>query len=231
MGWFSYNGYKTSELGIIVEQMPSFPRAPRRVTTYTIPGRSGSPTVTDNAFETISAQSRINLQGKQSRDFICSWLAFSGNLILSDDPTRCFRVKINDYLQFERFFINGKDYSSCIVNFMAEPFRYLSNPTTINAQSGDTLSNPGSWFSEPLIRIRGSGSATLNIGGEDYEFTGLSTAVDFVIDSEAGKAYLDGGTATAQMAGDTFPQIPTGNSTITFTGLTKCEIAPNWRWL
>ena len=230
MAWFKYNGYRTDSLGIVVQQMPAFPRAKRRIMTYTIPGRSGVLTVPD-AFEPVAAQARICLLGQKSRDFINAWLTPAGDLVLSDDPERRYKVRIDDQLIYERYMVGEADYSSVVITFTAEPFRYMANPIEISPASGSQITNPGTWYAEPTIYLRGSGAGKLTIGGTEYEFTGLSTAADFVIDSRAGKAYLNAATGSARMAGDTFPQIPVGNSTITYTGLTSLRIVPEWRWL
>ena len=56
--------------------------------------------------------------------------------------------------------------------------------------SGDTITNPGSVYSEPLITVYGSGNITLMVGTTIVELTNVSSSI--VLDCALKEAYKGG---------------------------------------
>lgn len=112
-----------------------------------------------------------------------------------------------------------------------QPFRYQKNSEPVVLTSPDTITNPGSVYSEPVVEIEGSGDVSLTIGQKTMHLTVNTKAT---IDCRQGKQNIYNATGaiqnTLRKRGGFF-EIPTGNSGVTFTGnVRKVTIKPNWRY-
>ena len=95
--------------------------------------------------------------------------------------------------------------------------------------SGDTITNPGSVYSEPLITVYGSGDITLMVGTTIVELTDVSGSI--VINSVLQEAYKGTTLMNDHMSGD-FPALKPGLNGISWTGtVTQVVVTPNWRAL
>lgn len=103
------------------------------------------------------------------------------------------------------------------ISFICRPERYLREGNDpIEAESGDTITNPTTYAAKPLIHITGSGSGSVTIGGTTMSFTGL---VDYLnIDCDRMDVYRQPTENKNNLMTGNFPEIPAGDSTVTFTG-------------
>lgn len=114
------------------------------------------------------------------------------------------------------------------ISFRCRPERFLpSGNTAVGITTGGTITNPTSYPAKPLIRITGSGSGTLTVAGTVMSFTGIT---DYLyIDCDTMDVYrLPSENKNSLMTGE-FPVLPSGNSTISFTGgIATVTITPRW---
>ena len=114
------------------------------------------------------------------------------------------------------------------ISFRCRPERFLpSGNTAVSIATGGTITNPTSYPAKPLIRITGSGSGTLTVAGTVMSFTGIT---DYLyIDCDTMDVYrLTSENKNNLMTGG-FPVLPSGNSTISFTGgIATVTITPRW---
>ncbi|MBR3428680.1 MAG: phage tail protein, partial [Clostridia bacterium] len=95
--------------------------------------------------------------------------------------------------------------------------------------SGETITNPGSVNSEPLITVYGSGNITLMIGTTIVELTNVSSNI--VLDCALKEAYKGTTLMNDHMSGD-FPVLKPGLNAVSWSGnVTSIVISPKWRYL
>ncbi len=95
--------------------------------------------------------------------------------------------------------------------------------------SGDTITNPGSVYSEPLITLTGSGDITLMVGTTIVELTNISGSI--VLDCALKEAYKGTALMNDHMSGD-FPVLKPGLNAVSWSGnVTRIVISPRWRYL
>ena len=117
------------------------------------------------------------------------------------------------------------------LTFDCKPQRYLTvGDEPISVTSGDTLTNPTRFESLPLIEATGVG--TLTVGNISVTITGTSSQVLY-IDCEMMDAYtISGGAIIAandkiSLNDSAFPTL-SGETGITYTGLSSVKITPRW---
>ena len=103
---------------------------------------------------------------------------------------------------------------------------YTLSVVKVPSQNPIHLYNIGTREAKPLIRLYGTGDLTVSVNGKDFTVKDVTTSA--TIDCESTEAYE--GSEPLVTIGE-FPTLPTGESTVSFTGATKIEITPNWRWI
>jgi len=227
MSWISFKGVRSDALGAVVSRMPSPARAARRVLRFEPPARHGTLHIFDGAYRAITLEAVLNLFGTASIDTVNAWLVGSGDLILSDDPTRCYRATIIDDIQYSRLKYGNDRYDQFTVRFECSPFRYEAEPVVLTFAEAGNIENTGNVPSEPIITVKGTGDGAIAVGGEAILLEGMNGML--IIDCEARQlaAESTGGKFTGK-----FPLLPLGSSPVAFSGgVTELIIRPNRRWL
>lgn len=122
----------------------------------------------------------------------------------------------------------GRNHAKGTFRFTRKPQRFLvsgETTQTVTAASA-TISNPTLFASNPIIRVTGNGSFTVN--GETITVSGNTDYID--IDCELKDCY-NGNTnmnGAVSFASGTFPTLIPGNNSITKTGITSLAFTPNW---
>ena len=94
---------------------------------------------------------------------------------------------------------------------------------------GNSITNPGSVYSEPILTVYGSGNITLMVGTTIMELSDISESI--VIDSVLQEAYLGNTLMNDHMNGE-FPVLKPGVNAISWTGtVISVVVKPNWRYL
>lgn len=164
---------------------------------------------------------------------------------LRDSTQKDYRPLYFDLLP-EGYFIEGIPYTSLNmqvetywrakvdIQFYAKPF--LKNilgqkPISLPTNTVVTLQNREVENSYPIIKLSGSGSATVTIDNENFFINQLNG--NLIINSEINRSYLPDGTPQdmyMDFGNGDFPELKTGFTKVkvTGTGITSAEIIPNW---
>ena len=231
-----YNGRRSDELGIVVEQLPDLHRARRRVEQNTLPGRSGALVVDEGAFDTYVTQLKINIFGG-SIHHVLNWLRGEGWLISSDDPTLKAYVYMTEQIEDKRFRVERDNYDTLTIPLLVEPFLRQVSERKLTLTAPGSFPGLGHDPALPLLGIHGDGDCTVTINGRRVMLSGIDYGTN--VDCEAGIAYQmrDGGLVWAGNLAtlpDGWPQLyPEGQTnTVTWSGgVTMLEIVPQWRFL
>lgn len=129
------------------------------------------------------------------------------------------------------------------ITFSCKPQRYLkSGDSTSSITSGDHITNPTSWASQPLISFQtstGSGTITLTQNGgahptQTITLSGAPTNEVIYIDCEVGECYKYSGNTIVSLNnyvsfGSNIPVLYAGTTYITYTNtVNTVKITPRW---
>lgn len=222
------------DLGLKIPHRPNIPVAEKNIKTYEVEGRDGS-LIEEFGYKDIEIPvsfnviDRININNKCRQ--IKVWLngdIDNNKLIFSDDDGYFYKVKyVKMNKDIERVLRVLGRFTAV---FVCEPFCYLEeglDKITINKAT--SLYNQGTYKSEPILTLYGSGNITLTINNKNLYLTNVQDYI--TIDSVLKDCYKDTQLCNSKMLGD-FPILIQGENIISWQGnVTKVEIQPNWRTL
>ena len=230
---FDFNGRNSFEYyGVYISTRPKIPSPKRRVTNVTIPGKSSILRFDEGTYEdiTIAVECTVkdnNLIGKI--DNIKSWLLGSeeSELVFSFQKDRKYFAQVVNSIDFTQTL---RCFSKFIIVFNCRPFKYESVNRVITVDKLEEIINPGSIYSEPIIKITGEGDIKLIINEEEISFSDVEGNIQ--IDTSIQNCYNDKfENLNSKMIGE-FPTLKIGNNSIDYVGnISKVEVTPNWRWL
>ena len=228
-GWIQFNGIKSTDLKAGLSEYPIRPRAAERGDWAEILGRSGALWALGNAYDLMEIKCSLLATDQANEITLRHWLSGAGNLIFSDDDDYALKARVVKGPEIKK--LGATKMLQITVTFACQPFRYLSNPTNLSVTGAQTIQNPGSYSSDPVIQVSGSGSGTLKINDIETGISDLTGGV--VIDSEARLAYNPGADVnlSGRISGE-WPVFEVGDNAVSFSGgITGLTIAPNWRWI
>ena len=162
-------------------------------------------------------------------DEIKAWLinAEESELIFSFQSDKKYIGQVVNAIDFKQVF---KYTSSFPIIFNCRPFKYSTEDEIITiTQTGSNIYNEGTFKSEPIIKIFGSGYITLTINDQDISVSDVDEYI--TVDSVLKDCYKDEVLKNADMIGE-FPVLNIGENTISFSGnVTKMEIQINVIWI
>jgi len=230
MNYIKFRDYTNQQWGVVITTMPNSPTPLERGERVTIPGRNGSIWRSEHAYDDITLTPSLWVPPKRVSQLpnIKAWLSGSGNLELSPGSSTFYRARVSETIEFAPMDFDA-GYQGIVV-FECFPFRYFKSAPAITVTSRpSTVSNPGQVFSEPLLRIVGSGDVEISIGAQVFELYELSGSR--YVDSESQECYTTDGLKNHLMAG-AFPVLSPGDNLITWDGtISSIEIQPRWRSL
>lgn len=200
--WFEFKGVRSDTLDIYITQMPRRTIPDRQVEIHKVAGRSGGVRISDGSYNDVEITIGFKMLDLDNIDAVMALMTGTGTLRLSDDPGHVYHGAtittpiVRDYAE-KRF-----DAQTFVVVFNCHPFRYqYPEVTDIPVPtSGTVVTNPGTMFSEPRIRIEGSGTFEVTVGTgagatimqfHDVESPGI------IVDTELGDALTGDGVLLA----------------------------------
>lgn len=223
---FTFKSIHADSLKVVVNKLPPFKTAQKLVRTYPIEG-SDKTEVEELGFQSYVLPCQFTLMDLTELDDVKAWLNGSGVLIRDDDNTKYLNASVYSEVEIQKNKTVGE--GSCEF-FIANPFRYLVNETDVTLTAPTNILNVGTYYSEPLLHITGSGVVNVTVG--DYSFTyDFDADAEVYIDSEIKEAYLGSTLKNRQMTGD-FAVLNVGSNSISWTGtVTEIVITQRTRFL
>ena len=234
-GLIVYGGESSADYGMVVSEAPAYERPNRKQTVYTVPGKNGAVVFQEDAWEDVQRSYNV-------------WLAYDMDTLV--DKVNAFEAMLNSKKGYQRLednfepdvfrlaYYSGGDsfsnqmtaYGEATINFTCRAERfYKAGEFPVTVTNGMYLANPTKFTAKPLIYIKGTGTVTVNIGGNTIS----AELDDFItIDCETMNAYRDYlGTIenkNSKISGS-FPQITPGMNIVGITGsVTKVEVTPRY---
>ena len=128
-------------------------------------------------------------------------------------------------------------FKTASINIHCQPFKYPINETPISLSVGNnTITNSGNIYSRPTLKIKGTGTIGVSLGGTQIFSINLGeTETEIVIDTTNMEAYNSSTTAlmNRQVTGDySLFKLAVGSNTISLSGtITTASISNYTRWL
>lgn len=240
---FWLDGECSLDYGIVLQNPMEFKAAEPKLSTLTIPGRSGDLHIYEGGYENITGTASCYLLQHHVEDWIdrVAWWLFSKNgyrrLETSDDPAHYRMACVSNAPEIS---IRMHLLAPFDIKFdcMPQRFRRDGEQTIRFDTSGGSLYNQG-FPSLPKITVYGNSTSAasseesaeagkLQIG--NYNVTIKSIDGSVVLDSDTQNAYKDTANKNSTIATDAFPIMEHGENQVTWTGsgITAVEIEPRW---
>ena len=162
-------------------------------------------------------------------DEIKEWLLSYGesDLVFSNQDNKKHIAQVVNVIDFTQVL---KYISKFVIVFNCRPFKYEVESDVIEMMAEGSVTNPGSIYSEPIIKIFGSADINLTINSEVIKLKEVTNHI--ILDSVQQNCYNeDTDNLNNKMTGE-FPKFEIGENNISWTGsVSKVEVIPNWRWL
>lgn len=239
MNYFTYNGIRSSDMGLRIESKNVFSAPEYEMEFLAIPGRDGDLISGTGRFPNVQVTYSVFIPAKTVSELaakitqVKAWLYSDMNTYhtLTDTYDTAFyrsavfagKLDIEDELNRIGVFT---------VSFSCRPFRYLVNgDSQISAASGTVLMNEYPFVSRPLLRVLGYDWGTLTFqsatGNFTWNFSGMDGYVD--VDSEQMNFYKGTELKNDTVTGDGFPLLYPGENVVSFTeGITRVIVTPRW---
>lgn len=227
------NGVNSTTInGLAINEMPPITKPSIRTNTEEIDGRDGD-IVTRLGYSAYDKEMTIGLYNNYDLDGIMSYFNQSGTIIFSTETDKYYNFEILEQIDFEKL----ARFKTATVTFHCQPFKYEVNETAITLSSGNnTVKNKGNIYAKPVIYIKGSGTITVSLNGNQIFSLDLGTTTsEMTIDIEKLEAYdpSDNSLLNRKVTGDYDDfKLEVGNNTINLSGtITTANITMYSRWL
>lgn len=226
---FTFNGHSTGELGLLVSGINIYGAPSRIVEKINIPYRSGDLIIDTGAYSNYMLTYTVDIidNTKTTAESLSQWLLGStGYCRLTDTyNTDIYRMAAY-YNQLDYTLSALYRYGRATITFDCKPQKYLlTGETAVTITSSSyTLNNPSAMVSKPLLRLTGTGTAVVN------GTTIVVNSVDEYVDIDCDTMQIFKGTTnkSSTVTMTDFPQLKSGNNTITKSGLTNIIVTPRW---
>ena len=124
---FTFDNVHSAAMGVYVKSIDRTLLPPKRVTQYTVPGKSGTYDI-DNGYGNRNIICEIGFAGddcskealRQKARTVAQWLSGSGRLIFDDEPNKEYEAKVIAGISITEVVRTGK----CQVTFQCNPFAF-----------------------------------------------------------------------------------------------------------
>ena len=165
---FTFNNVHSADMGVVFKSTNRTLLPAKRITQYTIPGKSGTYDIADG-YENREIACTVAFVGtgyayagvRTRARAVAQWLSGEGLLIFDDEPEKAYSAKVIDGISIEQIAITGH----CEVTFLCAPFaesigynqkavQSVSLPDTV------TIDVQGTQETDGLIYITARGTIT-----------------------------------------------------------------------
>ena len=226
MHYCIFKGINSEMLDLYMEHCPAKVSPKRRDESIEISGRHGTLTATDGTYDTYIRQAEFTVLNPSQIDNICTHFKGSGWLTFDDEPDRRYMARVANQIELSHVIQRLKKF---VIEFEVQPFGYDAKPCIIRKTAPFSLINVGTFESEPIITVHGTGTITLYVNNQSVTLKDVTDQI--TIDSETKNVYKGTMPLNHKMSGD-FPILRLNENNISWTGnVSELEIQPNWRWL
>ena len=225
---FTFKSKTAESLKVVVNKLPPFKTAQKLVRFYPIEG-SDKTEVEELGFQSYNLPCTITLMDLTKLDEVMAWLNGSGFLTRDDDDTKYLKASVYNGVEIQK---NKTTGTGSFEFYISDPFRYLLNEADVTITEPTVVANAGTYFSEPLLKITGSGVISVTVGDMTFGYN-FGDETEVYIDGAIKEAYYPTveELKNRKMTGD-FPRLEVGNNIVTWTGtVTEIILTKRTRYL
>lgn len=229
-----FGGVDSSDYGGYLFEYPEYTVPERMYREQTVPGKNGAVVFDQKRFSDVRTEYDLVFIGKTMQNDVIGFR----NAIMSLSGYQRLQDSFNSDEFYEAFYdgsmkIKFSRYPSLAkmrLTFQRKPQRFLaSGEEWVEIAEDTTLTNPTLFASNPLIRVYGTGSFSVN--GNTVTITSNTGYVD--VDSELQDCYHvdENRNSTVSFSTGNFPQFVSGENEITIpsvSGVDGLEVQPRW---
>lgn len=244
--WFEFKGVKSTDMGVLLRQMPTRFVPGTKYTRKAVAGRDGSILTGDGSYNDVSVRIECSVPDADRLDAVLAWLTGFGELRFSDEPDKLYDASVEK--EYSRVSIiprcAGQRFT---VTWTCAPIRrmYPAAEDMSFTESGTAFTALGTYYALPRLAIHGSGAFSLTIASGGHNSTMFFTSVPaagILVDSERMDAMTMDGAGLLNHCilegSDDFFRIYPGTNTITWSAgdgdeagsITRIVMTPNWRF-
>lgn len=230
MNSVTLNGISSSTItGLLIQELPPISKPLVRTQIDVIDGRDGD-IVTRLGYSAYDKEMSIGLHGSYNINDVINFFASEGNVTFSNEPDKYYRYQILEQIDFERLV----RFRTATVSMHVQPYKYSATEQPKSVPSGTTtVVNSGNVVSRPTLSIRGTGTVTVTLNGQQILTLSLGTNDTITINSETLEAYNGGILRNRSVVGDySSLALNVGSNTIKLTGTVSAGEMTNYsRWI
>jgi phage-related protein len=224
-----WNGTDISTKGLVALTQPRIQAPEMDVEVYKIEG-SDKTEVVEKGRLPYELEVQMMCANPAHLDAALVFLQGSGALISDDVTDKYWNAQIIKKVEFERLAKGPTIRVADVRFFVKDPYRYKVSETNTTLSSPGNVTNAGTVDSLPLIKITGSGTVVITIGGRSFTYV-FGAEPHVFIDSFIQEAYYSTTLKNANMTG-AFPYLTPGVNAVSWTGtVTELVITPRSRYL
>lgn len=221
----------SSFYGLYISGSGTFDSPERDVTIISIPGRNGDLVLDNGRFKNVSLQypAFVRTGFKEKAAGLRAWLLQSSGYRRLEDtyhPDEFRMARYSGSITFDMRALNTA--GECTLTFHCKPQRFLKKGESVREfTAGGNMKNPTRFPAFPQLRIYGNGRLT--VGGVRIEVSGnADNYIDIDCEAEDACRGYTNMNSNLTLLDNRFPALPSGETQIEFTGITKVEIKPRW---
>ena len=224
MEYFVFKGINSSDLGIIVKEMPPVTKSEKNIESISISGRNGSLHVDDGTYKSKKYKIKCILMDLTRINDLKLLFDGTGLLELSTENNKEYKATLLNQIDFSKYLNYLKEFT---LNFELDPIAYSKNEVELTITENSTFSVGGNFETNPKLIINGVGTITLNNTPIAVEETGITVDCDLMNCTKNGinmnnKVNID----------SEFPKvIPGDNSVVIGNGIESVIIKYREGWL
>lgn len=206
-----WNNRDLSELGIIVETIPTISKAKKKINVMQVEGRNGFVSIDTGTYEPFSITLECHCKDSANLDEIKAFL--DGHGTISFDNERQYTAIINNAIPISTVLPIFKRF---VVSLLVNPIAEDITPTTISLLGEDSVDITTYAIAFPTLEIECTGDVSVTINNTTFYLNG--TDGTYTLDCK-NKVIVDenGTNSSGLMLGD-FPTFKNGSNIIYTTG-------------
>lgn len=231
MNYFIYKGINSKSFNtLVVQELPPITKPQLRYNVSEIDGVDGD-VIETLGYKSYDKEITIGIKNTNEINDIIKWLTGNGELTLSNEPDKYYKVNILNEINFERLV----RFRTAKVKFHVQPFKYsltegIQRIAVQESQKSITIINNGNTISKPVIALSGEGTINITYNNKELRFT-FDENKTAIFDSAKQDVYYQNTLLNRNMIGD-FIELNVGENIINWSGtITRWEIENKSRWI
>ena len=222
--YFKFNNVKSTDLGIVIKELPPIIKAEKDIDIITLSGRNGNLHIDNGFYKAKSYTITCILVDETKINEIKTLLDGIGKLEVSSEPNIEYQATVLNQISFDKYLKYLKEFA---INFELYPIGYSKNTITNEYfDSENVFEVDGTYNVYPILTVNGTGIITLN----NVQIEVLESGI--TIDCDLMNCTKNNLNANDKVNLDEFPNLIVGENTLTLgTGISSVEVSYKEGWV